>query len=181
MGVIAKDPSLEYELAPAGIIPAVCVTYFDCGRQKSDLYGIQHKIVLLWELDARNNEGARFTITKSYVLYLLPKATLTADLQSWRGKAFSDEERKGFDMDNVIGKPCQLSLIHTVKSNGAPWVSVNSVLPPPKGWKPFSVETAPDYIPSFVATWMEKQIVAPDTRTDPAAGRDTYVDDDIPF
>ena len=180
--IVSRSPT-EYEPLPVGVIPAVCVTYYDCGIQRGFQGKLQHKLVILWEMDARKSDGTRFQATKTYTASLSEKANLTADLQSWRGSAFTDAELEGFELDRIVGKPCQLNLVKIKKANGDPFVEVQTVLLPPRGWKPFTVETASDYVPPFVATMIAGQLEAPapDPHTDQAAGCDTYVDDDIPF
>jgi hypothetical protein len=158
--IVSKSPT-EYELLPVGVIPAVCVKYYDCGIQRGYQGKLQHKVVLLWELDARRTDGARFLATKSYTASLSDKANLTADLQSWRGRAFTDAELEGFDLDAIVGKPCQLNLVQIAKSNGDPFVEVQTVLRPTKGWVPIVPETAPDFVLPWVATMIANQVEAP--------------------
>jgi hypothetical protein len=46
------------------------------------------------------------------------KSTLRALLTGWRGKAFSEEEAKEFDVAKLLGKPCMISIFHQAsKSN----------------------------------------------------------------
>jgi len=169
--MIVKRESTEYEPLPTGVIPAVCVRYYDCGIQHGYQGKLQHKVVLLWELDARRTDGVRFLATKTYTAILSEKANLTADLQSWRGRAFTDDELQGFELDNIVGKPCQLNLVQIAKANGDPFVEVQTVLRPTKGWVPIVTETAPDFIPPWVATMIANQVEAPTPAPD---GRAAY-------
>lgn len=188
--IVSRSPT-EYEPLPVGVIPAVCVTYYDCGIQRGFQGKLQHKVVILWEMDARRTDGARFLATKSYTASLSEKANLTADLQSWRGRAFTPAELDGFDLDSIVGKPCQLNLVQITKANGEPFVEVATVLRAPKGWAPFSLETAPDFIPAWVATMIANQIeapapAAPDGRAEyqgasGSSGRGQPDFDDLPF
>ncbi|MHA1379626.1 MAG: hypothetical protein ACTSRG_14730 [Candidatus Helarchaeota archaeon] len=41
------------------------------------------------------------------------KATMRKFLESWRGKKFTKEELEGFDLQKILGKPCQLQIIHS--------------------------------------------------------------------
>jgi hypothetical protein len=155
-------PAVEYELLPSGLVPAVCVNYFDIGLQPGYQNKPQHKVVIMWELEARRADGARFIATKKYTASLSDKATLTADLQSWRGRAFTPEQLDGFDLDNILGKPCQLNLVQIVKGNGDPFVEIATVLPPPKGWVAFAPETEPGHTPDWVAKCINEQLPPPD-------------------
>ena len=53
------------------------------------------------------------------------KANLSKDLTSWRGRPFTEDEKKGFDISNLVGKVCQINVIEG--NNGKPKVS--TVLP----------------------------------------------------
>ena len=187
--MIVSRAQTDYEPLPVGVVPAVCVNYFDCGVQRGYQGKLQHKVVLLWELEARRTDGQRFLATKNYTATLSEKATLTADLQSWRGRAFTEDELRGFELDNIIGKPCQLNLVQTTKANGDPFVEVQTVLRPNKGWVAFQPETAPDFVPPWVVTMQAQRLdaPAPDGRTEymsasgsSSKGAQAFADD-IPF
>ena len=58
-------------------------------------------------------EGQKpFSIGKEYTLSLSSKSNLYKDLVSWRGKPFTEEELEGFDLSKLLGKPCQIQIIH---------------------------------------------------------------------
>lgn len=179
--MIVSKPDKEYEPLPLGLQPAICINYYDLGYQRGYNNRSQHKLVLLFELEAKRTDGSRFLATKKYTASLGDKATLLKDLQSWRGVAFTVEELKGFDLERIRGKACQLNMVSIVKGNGDPYAVVDSVLPPPRGWQAFQTETAPDYIPEWVLEAMEAQLPPPDQnrRLQALAGED--FPDDIPF
>jgi len=179
---------VNYELLPTGVLPAVLVTYYDLGVQKGYQGKLQHKVALLWELDARKGDGSRFLATKQYTVSLSEKSNLRSDLQSWRGRAFTEDELRNFDLDSILGKPCQLNLVQIAKANGDPFVEVQAVLRPPKGWQPIVPETAPDFVPPWVRTAYINQLEAPaapdviaEYQSASGSGRQSYNDDEIPF
>jgi hypothetical protein len=51
------------------------------------------------------------SISKFYTLSLHDKANLAQDLVSWRGKAFTEDEKAGFDITKLVGVKCMLSII----------------------------------------------------------------------
>jgi hypothetical protein len=180
--IVSRDH--EYEQLPMGLQPAVCVTYYDIGYQRGYNDKPQHKVVILFELEAKRQDGTRFTATKKYTATLGEKANLLKDLQSWRGVAFTADELKGFNLDNIKGKRCQLNMVSIVKGNGDPSVIIDSVLPPPRAWQGFIPETAPDYVPEWVLEALEAQLPPPDGRRRGAAPQgvpDDDFTDDIPF
>ena len=71
-------------------------------------------------------------ISKTYTASMHEKAALSKDLESWRGRAFTDEERDGFDLKKVLGQPCLLNVIHENKG-GTVYANIASVSPVPKG------------------------------------------------
>lgn len=170
MGILARDSGGDLEPIPVGIHRALCINVFDVGIQKGFQDGPPaHKVVVLWELEPRSEtSGKRYTITKTYTLSIHDKSTLGADLTSWRGKTFTEEERQGFDLDKIKGKPCQLNIV----PNGDK-AKVASVLPaqrerdkdgasvPSIHW---AAETSADYIPKFVTRIIGEQLTHPTTR-----------------
>ena len=47
------------------------------------------------------------------------KGTLRKDLQAWRGKAFTEDEQKRFDIKSILDKWCMLNVSHKPKKNGS--------------------------------------------------------------
>lgn len=173
-----KDSGGEFEKVPAGLHPAVCANIFDVGRQPGYQGGPAYKkVVVLWEIDARHTwegelKGKRFQVTKIYTQSIGEKATLRVDLTSWRGRAFTPDELKGFELEAIIGKPCQLNLVE----NGDR-VKVQNVLPADKGFAYWTPETPKTYVPKFVQTMIDQAL--PDMAGKPEGSAD--FNDDIPF
>lgn len=134
--IIAKESESSFALTPAGPASAVGCDVVDLGMLKVSYPGkpdaIKHKIKVVWmlgEMDAAT--GKRYTVQKRYTLSLHEKATLRKDLESWRGRAFTSEERQGFDVEKVIGVPCFINVVHTER-NGSTYADVQSIMPLPK-------------------------------------------------
>lgn len=137
--IIAKSGG-EIVLAPEGNHMARCVniiligTVFDETYQRS-----KNTIRITWELPGelhvfKEELGEQpFHISKEYTLSLGEQANLYQDLVSWRGKAFTPDELKGFNVVNVLGAPCMINLIHDITAKGSKYVKVVSVTPAPKG------------------------------------------------
>ncbi len=118
MTFIAKNTGGgDFELIPAGTHLAICYLLVDLGQQQTN-FGIKHQIMLGWELSNELMEDGRpFAITNTYTLSLNEKANLRKHLESWRGAAFTEEEAEGFDVSNILGAHCMLSVIHNSKDN----------------------------------------------------------------
>lgn len=126
--VIKPKPKAEKELAPTGLQPAVCVDVVDLGVQKTP-YGEQHKVSIIFELEATDSESNHFVLTRKYSKSLHPKSNLRKDLKKWRGAPFNDRDlRQGFNLEKVVRQPAMLYL-----ENRNDFIAISSVLPPEDG------------------------------------------------
>jgi len=133
MAIIAKAPEKNYTPAPEGLHHAVCVDVIDLGLQATP-WGEKYKIRIVWQIEAVNDEtDRRFEVRKQYTLSLHDKATLSKDLESWRGRKFTDDERRGFDVEKLVGANCQLQVVHDIGGDSTIWANVQTVVPAPKG------------------------------------------------
>jgi len=131
MSTIATSQGSDFKPAPSGTHPAVCIAVIDIGTQRVTYAGkdkLQHKLVVGWELDTdeKRTDGKPFVVWSRYTLSLSEKATLRHHLESWRGRSFTEAELAGFDVKNVLGKPCMLSLTHKAV-NGSTYANVSAV------------------------------------------------------
>ena len=143
MSFIVEDKGGNFERCPAGMHLARCYRIIDLGTQKSEYMGqvkYQHKIMIGWEIHGMNDDGTTiimqdgrpFSIFKNYTLSWSDKANLRLDLQSWRGKPFTQEEMRRFDLKNVLGAFCMLNVIDRPSADGSKTYSnVNGVTPVP--------------------------------------------------
>lgn len=139
MSLTATTSGSTFTPAPAGTHLAICRQIIDIGHQYSTFYKkTKHKVVIGWELPEEKTEtGEPFLVWKRYTLSLHEKSNLCGHLESWRGRTFNDEERKGFHLKNLLGKPCLLNLVHeNDKTNPQQvYAQVKAVMAPPKGTK----------------------------------------------
>lgn len=204
MAIIAADSggNGDFKPTPAGNHVGICSMVVDLGKQRdqSQMYGekIKHKVYISWELphetitwtDREGNEkSGPMRIGKTYTLSLHENANLRHDLESWRGRPFTEEERKGFDISKLAGAPAMVNVTHEEK-NGKTYANVTAVTPLPKGMeKPtlndnfliydedenrFNYEQLPE--------WLQKKVDAQikDEARQPAMADDD-LNDDIPF
>lgn len=136
---VANTGGGDFSPAPTGLHRAVCISYVDVGHQESEFNGetkIQNKVMITWELPDEmieiDGEQKPFIVNKFYTKSLHEKATLRHDLVAWRGREFTPHELDGFDLDNILGKPCQVNIVHDTK-NGKTRAKVTAVLPLSKG------------------------------------------------
>ena len=149
MGFIAKDSGGgNFKRVPAGVYIGRCYSLIDLGTQESSgQFGakLQYKIRIGWELFGEDDTGAPLTIevdgktlpmtiAKSYTLSLHEKSALRKDLAAWRGKDFTEEEAKAFDVSKLIGAYCMVN-VTTSETNGKTYSNVAGVTPMPSALK----------------------------------------------
>ncbi len=191
MGIIVSRPEGgDYEDVPTGLHQAVCVRVFDLGLQAGFNGQAQHKVCILWEILERKSNGQRFTVSREFTASLGAKANLTSFLEGWRGRAFTQDELAGFDLDALVGAPCALNLVEQVSQAGKRFVQVQAAMRLLKGQHPLQVETAPDYVTAFIQKKLETRMpesFSPQFRqgaqqpVKPAPPPPDEFSDDIPF
>lgn len=180
----------DFKLVPQGTHIAVCFLVADIGMQATN-FGPKHKIIIGWELPQETIEvdGVEkpMIIYQNYTASLSEKANLRQDLESWRGRAFSPQELAGFDLFNILGQPCMVSVIHN-ESGQKTYANVQTVTSLPKGMeKPKATRTlkyAEDDTDQWesLPEWIQKKINAktePQQKQAVAVGQD--FNDDIPW
>lgn len=216
MALIASGSNKEFKPVPEGNHTARCYRVIDLGTQDVEYMGepkLMHKVLIGWELSGEAEDGTPLktdggdplTITKQYTLSLGKKANLRADLESWRGKAFTDDELKGFDITALLGVHCMVTVKHDKKGDKT-YTNVASVSKWPaalKNHKPAAVfdnqvfdvnepdmqlfESFPDWLKEKIQGCMEwgnpKALEPQKVTTTRAGGGSGFddMDDDIPF
>lgn len=134
----------DFTPPPAGNHLAACYRVIDLGTQQSEYLGEtkhQRKVLISWELCdefMETDEGPKpFTVHQRYTWSMHEKATLRHHLESWRGQALKDSDfgEGGFEIQNIIGKPCLVSVVHR-EAGGKTYANVSSVSKLPKGMQP---------------------------------------------
>lgn len=147
MAIIAKgDVQGEFELAPEGMFLAVCVDVVDMGivenprfHRKDGSVLKQHKVRLVFALDELRSDGRTHLIGKQFTLSLSEKSKLRPFLESWRGKRFTEDELKGFDLEVLLGKSCNVTISHDTGKDGRTWANIVSISGLVKGQQPLEV------------------------------------------
>jgi hypothetical protein len=120
---------VNFKPAPEGVNNAVCVDVVDLGMVET-AWGKKQKLRLVWEVEAKQEDGKPFRVVQSYGASVGPKATLRKHLKGWRGRDFTPEELKGFDIEKIIGVPCQLVVVHNESDDGRVFANVETILKP---------------------------------------------------
>jgi hypothetical protein len=196
MSLIASSDK-KRDPIPDGMYQAVTIGVIDLGTQYNERFmNRTHKVLIMWELPevaiTFSKDGIETTaprvISKKYTLSLGEKANLRKDLQSWRGRSFTDEELRGFDLFTIIGKNCMLQLINESK-DGKSYTNISSIMPLYKGMEVLNpVSKTLTYsladgmnIPQDIPDWIKEVIKK---STEYTANEEFYsnnTQDDVPF
>ena len=159
MAILATNTgSGNYEPMAQGNYPARCYSMVHIGTIEEIIMGekkVLNKVRITWELPTElkvfkeENGEQPHVVSKEFTLSLHEKATLRAFLKNWRGKDFTEEEAKAFDIEKLIGAPCMLNITHKKSKDGTKtYAEIGSVSKLPKG-----LECPEQINPSFVWTY----------------------------
>lgn len=130
--VMAREGNTAFEYPEPGSYAATCYKVVDIGTQESTYEGKavkRHQVIISWELEEKMKSGEPFVISAFYTVSLSEKSKLRPMVESWRGAAFTPAELDGFNLGQLLGKPCMVSLVMSDKGK----IKVGSVSKLPKG------------------------------------------------
>ena len=203
MSAVARDSGGgDFKKMPQGTHLAVCNMVINLGEQPTTYQGadtgLKTQVYIRWEVPSQrieydDKEGTHIegpmTIGKTYTLSLSEKANLRKDLEAWRNQAFTDEERKGFDVYKVLGTCCQVIVTHKESQNGI-FAKVTGIAGWPTGVNRIIAEGdllsyGPDDTTNFekLSKWIKEKL-NDGTMQNVAPANDPHAedfDDDIPF
>lgn len=134
MSIIAKE--IVGPQCPPGTHIALCFRIVDVGTQPDTGYGEKRKVVINWELPHErvtyDGKDMPMALSRIYALTLGKRSNLRKDLVAWRGRDFTAAELEGFELKNILGKPCQVTVTHNKDGRAG----VDSVVGVPKGMTP---------------------------------------------
>ncbi|WOO43137.1 phage replication initiation protein, NGO0469 family [Rubellicoccus peritrichatus] len=217
-----ENKSDSIEPISVGIHQAVCYGVYDLGEQWQEWQGKgkwSRKVCVVWELPEERIEfedketGEPVNIPRSasqiYTLSLDPKSRLRKDLESWRGRPFTQDELEGFDLKQLLGVNCQLQIVHNQGSGkhaGKVFANIQNIMalgrgaskltPENKvaffsfeeceeGEAPIFPEKMPEWLQNKVKdskTWKDVTGTSPQDEEPPATPEAEIVEDeDVPF
>lgn len=205
MAITATSNSTVKEIIPAGNYIARCYQMIEIGTVNELIMGenkVLKKVRIGWELPTElkvfnEEKGEQPLVTsKEYTLSMHEKSSLRADLKSWRGKDFTEEEARAFDITNLIGKPCMINIIHKPSKNDPTKIYANiaGITPLPKGVN-MPEQINPTFVLSYDSFNQDAFIALPDFIKDKMKGSLEYTamhqpnsvqtqpqhEDDLPF
>lgn len=196
----------EFEKIEPGTYPGVCTWIVGLGPQPTP-WGVKEKVKFRFEIpseriswidaDGHEQEGPAITWA-TYTASLAEKAELRQVLESWRGRRFSADELKGFDLNKVLGAPCMIVIVHKEGKNGKVYDHVDRVsrltkgLPKPepegelvgfdpRNHTPEEFAKLPEWLRNIVQMGISEIKALEELAQSEPSRDDTFADDDIPF
>jgi len=138
----------DFELLDAGLQNATVRDVVDLGIVTSKWEGEErsaNKHRLIFEAEERDSHGRVIYLRRDCTSFLAPKAKLTEFVEALLGRQLTVGEKRDFDLDDLIGLPCQLVVVHqTSKSDGKTYANISQILTWPAKLKPPRID--PDYV-----------------------------------
>ena len=144
MAILAENNgggNFERELIPAGLQVARCYSMIEIGSVAEKWEGqnkISKKVRLTFELPNElrtfkpENGEQPMSIGKTFTLSMHEKAGLRKFLEDWRGKTFTEDEAKRFDVSKLLGAAGMITITHTEKE-GKTSSKISAIAPVMKG------------------------------------------------
>ena len=211
MSITATNEGVKREIIPSGNYVARCYSMVHVGTVEEDYMGeskVQNKARITWELPTEmrvfkeENGEQPMVISKEYTLSMHEKSNLRRDLESWRGKGFTEEEARNFDVTKLLGIPCMINIIHRTSKGGTEYATISTISPLPKGltcpkqinptfefnfdekFDETALDQFPDFIKDKIKSSMEyKKLMNEwvDLPESESQGTDNEPEDDLPF
>lgn len=179
--------SNDFQPASIGPHAAICIDVVARGLQQT-AFGAKDKVWIIWAIDEDMDDGKPQIVLQQYTNSLHEKSHMGRHLAGWRGKPFTDAERDGFDLENLIGKKCLLNITHS-QNAGRTYANVDSIMPLPKSMTapnmPADYERHIDRNPSkdYRSNYYSENgnPVNEQPKSEPATADAFAGDDDLPF
>ncbi len=202
---------------PAGTHLGVCYGVIDVGTPPpSGNFPSRRKVLLMFELpdvrgefviDGKPKDCAR-VISVDYTLSTSKKSNLRRHLAAWRGRDFTEDEAKAFEVANVAGAMALLSVVHKKSADGTKtFANITAIMKPMAGTPrlepenaklifdipPQGVITIPDMLPEWIANRIkasDEYVASTNQQTAGGGNRPTdkqlanqadNLDEDVPF
>lgn len=128
---VSQPKQNDFTPIPDGTYLGVCSMIVDLGMMYSETYKkSQRKVMIGWQLPEEtievNGKPEPRVVTNRYTATLSENGNLYRDLIAWRGRPFTEEELNAFELVNIIGTSCLLT-ISTSKNGERTYTNVTGV------------------------------------------------------
>lgn len=132
-----KAPSKPRILPPAGTHMARVINIIYLGTVKGN-FGESYKVRITWELPTethvfKEEDGAKpFSVSREVSLSMGTKSNLRPIVEGIIGVSLKDEEAYAFDVDEILGKECLITIVYDEGESGT-YANVSTVTKLVKG------------------------------------------------
>ena len=151
--LVARATESNFKPVPPGMHLARCYRVVDLGTQESTFQGTtktQHKCMIQFEVHSEDEDGnplktdknEPMSISKTYTVSLGENSAMRRDLAAWRGRDFTKEELRGFELKNILGAWGMISVVQTEGNNGKTYTNIAAVMPVPPNIKKMGLPEA---------------------------------------
>lgn len=172
----------DFAPVPAGTTLAICYGVIDIGTPPPHgNFPSRRKVLLMFELPmirgdfVVNGETKNLArvISCDFTLSTDKKANLRKQLAAWRGRDFTEEEAKAFEVAKVLGAMALLSIVHKPSADKTrTYANVAAIMKPMNGTDKMKAEnphvvfdipeSGPITIPETIPEWVANRIKASD-------------------
>lgn len=132
----SENKTTNYEIMEAGTYPMRCIQVVELGTHQVEYQGEmkdRKELMIVWETNELMEDGRPFTVNWRGTNSLNEKSKLYSMLTAWRGRKFTPEELKGFELKNILDKCCLGNITKETSKSGKDFNKVTGVMPLPKG------------------------------------------------
>lgn len=121
----------------AGQVAAICCDVIDLGKNVEQFEGnppeVKDKLALVFRTEDTEDGKPRY-IAQEFTTTMGRKGNLRKFLESWRGKAYTEEEarKQGIPLDKLEGAPALVTIAHKTSRKGNEYAYILSIAPLPK-------------------------------------------------
>lgn len=109
---VSETGGSSYKGLDGGVYAGRCDMIADLGLQETK-FGEKHKVYIRFAIPGEvveKDDGTKFqmSIGQTFTASLSKRANLRKALEAWRGKPFTEEELKGFDLTKLLNAPATI-------------------------------------------------------------------------
>tara|TARA_R110000744_G_scaffold89619_4_gene174213 strand:+ start:4261 stop:4869 length:609 start_codon:yes stop_codon:yes gene_type:complete len=167
-GIVIKSGSQKVtELVPSGTHIGRCYSMIHIGTVEWEYQGekkFSDKVRLTFELphETREFSGEEkpMVISKEYTVSLHEKSNLRKDVEMWRGASLTNADLSGFDLTDLLGQPCNVTVVHGTAKNGNEYAKIGGLGKLTKGVEcpvQFNETFIFNYHDNYNAEWLDTQ------------------------
>ena len=180
MALIARESGggKDFDPIPEGVHIGRCYGVVDLGTHHNAKFDrTSRRVLIQWEIPSERIELERDgqtldlprAISKAFTLSVNEKAALRKLVEAWIGRKLTATELAGFDVKNLLGKACQIQIVHAQSQDGTrTYANIGAVMALPKGAAAPEPENPPVYwafeegtvpvLPENLPGWIKEQI-----------------------